>query len=75
METLRQGDILLLNRAQSGDNLGVIFPDIDDGAPVKAFKITAECAGNGTEAPADGFSISYVRESDRVLSNAVNVTA
>jgi hypothetical protein len=66
---------LLLNRAQSSDNLGVIFPDIDDGAPVKAFKITADLrVGNGTEAPADGFSISYVRDSDRVLSNALNVT-
>ena len=53
--------------------MAVVFPDIDNGAPVKAFKLTMDVrAGNGSTArPADGFSISYVRENDPALSNIV----
>ena len=42
---------------------------------MKAFKVTADLrVGNGTETPADGFSISYVREPDPALYNALTVT-
>lgn len=66
------GGFLQLIPPENGRRLAVIFPDIDNGAPVKAFKITADVrAGNGTNTPpADGFSISYVRDSDPVLANA-----
>ncbi len=43
----------------------IIFPDMDNGAIISAF--TFECQlriGNGTESPADGFSINYARASD-----------
>jgi len=61
---------LQLTPALDGRNLAVVFPDIDNGAPVKAFKLTMDVrAGNGDEHAADGFSISYVRESDVALSN------
>jgi hypothetical protein len=65
---------LQLTPGAAGRNLAVVFPDIDNGAPVKAFKLTADLrVGNGTQTPADGFSISYVRETDRVLVNAAIV--
>lgn len=69
------GGYLQLTPPENGRNLAVIFPDIDNGAPVKAFKIRADLrVGNGTNTPpADGFSISYVRDNDVALSNAVNV--
>ena len=69
------GGFLQLTPAQNGRSLAVILPDIDNGAPVKAFKITADLrVGNGTNTPpADGFSINYVRDNDVALSNAVNV--
>lgn len=64
---------LQITPAAGGRQVAVAFPDIDDGAPIKAFKFTMDVrAGNGTvERPADGFSISYVRENDVALSNVV----
>jgi hypothetical protein len=66
---------LQLTPAVDGRNCAVVFPDIDSGAPVKAFKLTIDVrAGNPADAdgrPADGFSISYVREGDVALSNVV----
>ncbi|HOX04642.1 MAG TPA: PA14 domain-containing protein [Candidatus Paceibacterota bacterium] len=66
------GGFLQLIPPENGRRLAVILPDIDNGAPVKAFKITADVrAGNGTNTPpADGFSISYVRDNDPLLANA-----
>ncbi|MGH7972772.1 MAG: hypothetical protein ACREIC_29000, partial [Limisphaerales bacterium] len=60
-----------------GKNLVVVFPDIDQGYPVKGFHLTMDVrAGNGgTERPADGFSICYAREGDPVLVNATNGVA
>ncbi len=64
---------LQLTPALDSRNLAVVFPDIDNGAPVKAFKLTMDVrAGNGDEHPADGFSVSYVREGDPALTNVVN---
>jgi len=48
---------------------GILFDDFDSGLVVAGF--TFECdirAGNGTASPADGFSISYMRNSDCILS-------
>lgn len=65
------GGFLQLTPGSASRNLAVIFPDIDNGAPVKGFILEADLrVGNGTEVPADGFSISYVRENDPVLANA-----
>lgn len=47
---------------------GILFDDFDKGATVAGF--TFECdlrIGNGTQSPADGFSINYVRNTDPVL--------
>ena len=67
------GGYLQITKAAGSQNLEVVFPDIDDGAPIKAFRLTADLrVGNGNEVPADGFSISYVRENDPALSNALN---
>ncbi|MGA4577355.1 hypothetical protein [Limisphaera sp. VF-2] len=54
------GGFLQLTPAVGSRNLAVVFPDIDNGAPIKAFRLTMDVrAGNGTaERPADGFSIS-----------------
>ncbi len=50
----------------------ILFNDFDAGAVVKAF--TFECdlrVGNGTQSPADGFSVNYVRANDPALANAL----
>jgi hypothetical protein len=47
----------------------IVFPDFDSGEVVAGF--TFECdlrMGNGNPAPADGFSINYVRDGDPVLT-------
>ncbi len=70
------GGFLQLTPAVDGRNLAVAFPDIDDGAPIKSFKLTMDVRagnpGDGDARPADGFSISYVREGDPALSNLVS---
>jgi hypothetical protein len=68
------GGYLELTPAVGSQNLCIVFPDVDQGYPVKAFKLTLDArVGNGTtERPADGFSISYCREGDPVLVNATN---
>lgn len=53
---------LQLTAAVNGQNGIVVFPDFDNGAVVQGFDF--DCwvrVGNGTETPADGFSISYAR--------------
>src|SRR5262245_40512075 len=48
----------------------VVFADFDNGAIIQAFTFEADVRiGNGSGTPADGFSISYVRANDPVLSN------
>lgn len=50
-------------------NTRIIFADFDEGAVVQAF--TFECdlrIGNGSESPADGFSVNYCRANDPVLT-------
>ena len=62
-------EFLILTPAAGSHTAKLIFPDIDDGALVKAFTLTADIrTGNGTTPrPADGFSISYARADDPIL--------
>jgi len=56
------------NKSQRGT---IIFADIDNGQVVKAFTFEADLRiGNGTQNPADGFSVNYARSSDPVLQSA-----
>lgn len=53
----------------TGQGTRVIFSDFDAGSVVQAF--TFECdlrIGNGSETPADGFSVNYCRANDPVLT-------
>ena len=64
---------LLITAAQNGQWAKIIFPDIDNGVTIAAF--TFECMlriGNGTESPADGFSINYARASDPTFTKNAN---
>jgi uncharacterized repeat protein (TIGR03806 family) len=48
----------------------IVFADFDSGASIRAFTFEADVRiGNGTTAPADGFSINYVRSNDPVLND------
>jgi len=48
---------------------GVLFDDFDKGLVVAGFTFDCDLRiGNGNPAPADGFSINYVRNSDPVLA-------
>src|SRR5438105_2520689 len=73
------GYLSIADGGVNGQQLVVVFPDIDGGLPVKAFHLTADVrAGNpdgNAGRPADGFSISYCREGDPVLVNATNGVA
>ena len=81
------GYLSIADGGVGGQNTVIVFPDIDAGAPVKAFHLTADVragnpAGNNCNGPpqtdgncgrpADGFSISYCREGDPILVNATN---
>ncbi|HWH68559.1 MAG TPA: hypothetical protein VNT26_04200, partial [Candidatus Sulfotelmatobacter sp.] len=59
-------------KSQSGR---VIFSDFDSGSVVQAF--TFECdlrIGNGSQQPADGFSVNYCRDNDPVLTGGAFAT-
>ena len=50
----------------------ILFPDLDGGATVTAFSLTADLrVGGGTHLPADGFSFNFVRPDDPVLSEPI----
>lgn len=67
------GEFLALTEAIGSQSTIVVFPDIDDGQLIKAFTLTADIRlGNGTtDRPADGFSISYARNSDPLVQAAI----
>lgn len=47
----------------------IIFPDFDAGSVVQGFTFEADMRiGNGTQTPADGFSVSYCRANDPALT-------
>lgn len=64
------GGFLALTYPQNDQNAFVVFPDIDNGTLVKAFKFEADLrVGNSSgDRPADGFSISFARSNDPLLS-------
>jgi len=71
------GGYLSIADATNGNNgFEMVFPDIDNGLPLKGFKMDLDLrAGNGTLGrPADGFSISFARYGDPVLVLASNGT-
>jgi len=49
----------------------IIFNDFDNGLVVQGFTFSCDLMiGDGTDSPADGFSINFAREGDPVLVNA-----
>lgn len=62
---------LQVTSAGNGQRGAIVFADFDGGQVVQAFTFDADVRiGNGTQPPADGFSINYVRANDPVLSAA-----
>lgn len=64
------GGYLSLTDAGSGQRSAIVFNDFDSGLVVKAFSFSMDVRiGGGTETPADGFSINYMRSNDPVIRN------
>jgi hypothetical protein len=62
---------LQVTSATGGQRGAIVFADFDSGSVVQAFSFDMDVRiGNGTQPPADGFSINYVRASDPVLAAA-----
>ena len=60
---------LEITPSAGGQRGAIVFADFDTGGAIRAYTFDADLRiGNGTANPADGFSISYVRASDPVLS-------
>lgn len=60
---------LSITDATTGTRSKIIFDDFDNGQIVQAFTFEADLRiGDGTDAPADGFSINYARANDPVLT-------
>jgi len=65
---------LAITDAVNSTYTGIVFPDIDGGKPVIAFNLKFDArignaVGNGGR-PADGMSVSYARQGDKVLVDA-----
>lgn len=64
------GGYLKLTDAINSTTSTVVFPDFESGYSVQSFTFAVDCRiGNGTETPADGFSINFCRPGDPVLLN------
>lgn len=74
-DTGNPGGFLALTYSQNDQNCAVLFPDIDNGALVKAFRFEADLrVGNSTgDRGADGFSVSFARSTDRYVADPTNV--
>jgi hypothetical protein len=73
-ETNSEDGFLSITKARS-ESGRIIFSDFDSGSVVQAF--TFECdlrIGNGSQSPADGFSVNYCRENDPVLTGGAFAT-
>ena len=69
------GDGYLVISAGTSQSSTIIFADFDSGSVVQGFTFDADLRiGNGTAAPADGFSVNYCRASDPVLSGGAFAT-
>jgi hypothetical protein len=63
---------LQLTAGGNSQSSSILFADFDAGSVVKAFTFEVDLRiGNGTQSPADGFSINYVRNNDPALLNAL----
>jgi hypothetical protein len=65
------GGFLAITYPVEGQNGFILFPDIDNGALITAFELTADVrSGNSTgERAADGWSVSLARSNDPILAN------
>jgi hypothetical protein len=64
---------LQVTAAAGSQRSAIVFADIDHGEVVAAFTFEADFRiGNGTQSPADGFSVNYVRANDPVLVSVAN---
>lgn len=60
---------LIITPAANSQFGKIIFPDFDAGSVIQGFTFEADMRiGNGTQTPADGFSISYCRANDPALT-------
>ena len=61
---------LVVTAAAGSQRSAIVFSDFDNGEVVQAFTFEGDFRiGNGTQNPADGFSVNYVRANDPVLAN------
>ena len=59
-----------LTDAVNSQRGALVFPDVDNGLIVQAFTLTCDLRiGGGSDVPADGFSVNYVRSTDPLLAN------
>ncbi len=66
---------LVVTDAAGSQSSTIVFADFDHGEVVQAFTFEADLRiGNGTQNPADGFSVNYVRAGDPVLVSAAGGT-
>jgi len=62
---------LVVTRSAGSQSSSIVFADFDSGEVVQAFTFEADFRiGNGTQNPADGFSVNYARAGDPVLVSA-----
>jgi hypothetical protein len=68
------GYLSITDGTNTANNLAFVFPDVDNGLPIKGFQIDMDLRiGNGCSGrPADGFSISFARSGDQALVDATN---
>jgi hypothetical protein len=58
--------------ASDGRTGAILFPDFDNGLVVKAFDFSVDVRlGDGTDTPADGFSINYARSDDPAIASII----
>ena len=64
------GGYLLITPSQGSQSGTIIFKDFDNGLVVSSFTFSCDLmVGDGSDSPADGFSINFARENDPVLIN------
>ena len=67
------GGYLSITDAINSQRGAIVFDDFDNGLVVKAFSFSMDVRiGGGTDTPADGISINYVRAGDPVLTDPLN---
>ena len=68
------GGFLAMTYSQNSQVAGIVFPNIDPGKVVTGFDFTADLrvgnAQGNSGRPADGFSVSFARDGDPVLTDA-----